>query len=281
MSILFLFYCLYKVDFLSDKKTTVISTNSQINTSQNSDEYDLTQGYENTGYDLEQKVLPFEKDTVIKNCKTIMFDGSPINKDNSILRWKDNIKVKITGQYGDKEKEIVNNLISKLNLIENFPTIKLVDKGESANFIVAFGSNSYLASHYINIPNYGFKYRCILSGTDKYINHAYLRIAKLNDYILYNKRITRAFLEAFGIGKSDSEIYNISETVFNPNVRTYYISSFDRMLIEVLYSKEFKPGKYSDKMKNVVEDYLNKNYDFIVPTTVQTTEVIMGEPPIY
>ena len=189
--------------------------------------------------------------------------------------------MKITGQYGDKEKEIVNNLISKLNLIENFPTIKLVDKGESANFIVAFGSNSYLASHYINIPNYGFKYRCILSGTDKYINHAYLRIAKLNDYILYNKRITRAFLEAFGIGKSDSEIYNISETVFNPNVRTYYISSFDRMLIEVLYSKEFKPGKYSDKMKNVVEDYLNKNYDFIVPTTVQTTEVIMGEPPIY
>lgn len=281
IAVMFLLFCLYKTDLADINSEESSGFNSEVYTTK--DIPSNINEYVNNEFDVSElsNNIPYEEDKVISDACEILFNGSPINKYNTILRWKDTIKVKLTGKYTDKEKEIVTVLINKFNTIDNFPNIHLAAKSETANLIIAFGTNEYLSSHYINIPSYGFKYKCTLSGNDKYIKQAYLKIAKLDDVVLYNKRITRAFLEALGVGRYNSEIYKISDSVFNPNVRTHYLTAFDRSMIEVLYSKGFTVGKYKDTMKEYVEDYYKKNYSFVLPTTQPTTQLITGSPPVY
>lgn len=220
-----------------------------------------------------KKILSSER----SKCETAIEEvfipiGQPEDyyKNNQVLRWKSNIKIKLIGDYSKKDKETVQYLINRVNYNETIPLISFAKKGEAANFVMAFGSEYYLNSHYADI-NYTYQHRCIVaSNNEKTIEHVTTFVETQSSNMKQNKYTTRVFLEGLGIGKYESKTYNV-ETVFNPNSETYYLSEFDNLLISLYYGSNIKNGENMNDAIKLFKRNLNSSYDFTTTTTTTMT----------
>lgn len=224
-----------------------------------------------------KKVLSNERAEYEKAIINIFTPDNQINNNDKVLRWKTNIKIKLIGEYSDKDKEIIRYLINRVNYYETVPSISFAKKGEAANFVMAFGSDSYLNSHYPSM-NYMYNHKCIVASNNlKTIEHVTTFVKTQSNNIKQNKYIARVFLEGLGIGKYESKVDNI-DSVFNENAETYYFSEFDNLLISLYYASNIKEGINIFEALDLFKDTLTNRYEFTTTTTTIPTTTFGFSP---
>jgi AAA+ ATPase superfamily predicted ATPase len=160
--------------------------------------------------------------------------------DPRILKWNEDVRIRIIGNFTEVDWTSVESVVSDLNRLIKTPDLKIVDKNQNVSMYFAPESTfAEIEPSYIP-TNYGFFW------TNWYDDNFELYSATIliaSDHINQEERshlIREELTQCLGL-MNDSEKYSNS-MFFQGWTKTQDFSSLDKKVIRALYQSDIKSG---------------------------------------
>lgn len=180
------------------------------------------------------------------------FEG--IGKKEQFGRWKNDVNIKILGDYTDKDLASINYVVSVIDSLKLPIKFNFVDSVKSANFMISYGG---IINNNKNIGGI-----CTLTSDSTVISKAKISIYERN-----HKVIEEEFIQGLGVA-CDSYSHPNSLFTEGRNIKKIF-SSLDKKVLQLLYDdvwpsnykrtdfeKDFSDVLYSVNSSEKIKRYL-------------------------
>ncbi|MGB5990053.1 MAG: DUF2927 domain-containing protein [Marinifilaceae bacterium] len=215
----------------------------------------------NTSHNLSKEKLDYVKSTysseVINYFYETNFYSEGVGKKGQFSRWKNDVNIKVLGNYTDKDIVSLNYVIAVVDSLKLPIKFKIVDSIKSANFIISYGG---IIDNNQNIGGI-----CTLNSDNTFIYKA-----KISIYERERKVIEEEFIQGLGVA---CDSYSHPNSLFTEGRNTKkFFTNVDKRVLQLLYDdvwpsnynridfeKDFSDVLYSVNTSEKIKKYLKDN----------------------